>query len=293
MSELPNQNEVLSRVRAKVMEYRPELAAPVVDTVNAIQTPDPRLDRPGIDPQIKDYLGKLGPSAIEAYANKRLFHATHSTNLPRIESQGLVGDAATIDEEDLVFLDGMFKSFGSKHPQDIWNYAHYIRGERDGADRGVYFSAFGPEQVHEALKTYYGVPEKLGFFMREMDYLSKNKVGSEAEMKRAGQIFDKYYRKLTEGNPAIVTLEVDKFAPEVINLLLRNISNLEGKTILSAAIALKNVGLQPAGVNLPGPIWPENLSIADAKKFDVEAFTSQVQQNRTSYFMNHSGNSYS
>jgi hypothetical protein len=284
MSELPDQTEVLSGVYAFTVQCRPELTTPVVDTKNTVPKPDARLARPGIQPYIKEYLEKLGAGAIDAYGSKRLFHATHSSNLPSIEAQGLSGNATIIESGDMAFLDFMFSRYGSKHPQDAWSFNHFVRGKRDESDRGVYLSAYKHEDVDQAANTLYGLPEKLCFFLQEMDYLSGNQIGSAKDQERAKEIFSKYYHRISNEKAAIVLLEVDRFAPEVINQLLEGIENLEGKPIISAAISLRNVREGPAGVNLYGPIMPENLAIAAAKPFDIDYWDSILRQNRSRFF---------
>jgi hypothetical protein len=286
MSEFPSQKEVISRVHDRLLEYRPELAVPIIDTSDATPSRDSRLDRPGIQPHIKEYLEKLGRGAVDAYGSKRLFHATHSTNLSSIEARGLSGYAVTIESQDMSFLESIFYKYGSKHPQDTWSFNHYIRGQREESDRGVYLSAYKNEEVDKAADTLYGLPEKLTFFLQEMDYLSHNKIGTAHEQERAKEIFTKNYDKITGRKAAIVLLEVDRFAPEVINQLLENIQNLEGKSIETAAISLRNVGEGPAGINLYGPIMPENLAIAAAKPFDIGYWGSILRQNRSRFFGN-------
>ncbi|MFO0781951.1 MAG: hypothetical protein U0524_03625 [Candidatus Saccharimonadales bacterium] len=229
----------------------------------------------GTNPEIQKFFTQYGHEALEAYASTRLFHATHSTNLDTIASEGLHASSELIEEPDVAFLaDAFERSGGAKDLGQKERFDHYIIGrgydEEAQSPRGVYLSSVvesaneTPDSLLEARS--YGIPERLTFFIQNLNQLATGEVLDDQTRQQAAIMRDKYIEKLLKTDAAIVLLEVDPLAPEVINerLATVHLQDLSDPDWRRDTLRYANSG----DVQLPGPISPEYLAIADAKRIE-------------------------
>lgn len=238
----------------------------------------------GTSPEIQDFFARYGPEALEVYVSTRLFHATHSANLDAIATEGLRDTSGTIDEDDLAFLQNAFvRSGGSEDLGDRERFDHYIMGKGyDGesqSPRGIYLSSVveGMDRPPDGLleNRSYGVSERLAFFIQNLNQIANGGGGLDSVTReQAASMRDRYIDKLLDDNPAIILLEINPLAPEVINERLSaiHLHDLSDPELRRNTLRFANSG----DVHLLGPIKPEHLAIADAARLDDDALRNRL-----------------
>ncbi|HSX07277.1 MAG TPA: hypothetical protein VLG11_00070 [Candidatus Saccharimonadales bacterium] len=216
----------------------------------------------GVRPEIQGFFERF-PAAHDAYADSKLYHLTHSRYVPGIQTEGLRPNADLFPAEQGVFLLHVCSSYSSGQPSDI----EYVQN-RILNSGNIYLSATVPDMSDEF---GYGIPERLVFLMRGMAALATKSSLTEAERNFAARALEGHRTALTEGEPAIVALQVDPLAPGVVNNRLGNVP-LDG--IHDETLALDAVRYVdgPYGNNIPiqSAIEPGFITVFDQKPITAE-----------------------
>lgn len=241
-----------------------------------------------IEPHIVQFMADHGPEAFDHYMDTRVFHVTHESHVPAIMQEGLHAATSPVDAEDLTYISGMFERYGSRHPNNIYMFGHYILGQRQGENRGLYLSLRGKNsQLGDQMNASYGVPERVPMLMGELAAMQARAIGTPAEQTQAKQIFDKYYERYFYAGSRVVMLEVNPLAPPVINHRLAHIDRLSGDDPDLVAMILasdsRDVNLRNGEI-----IEPEYLSVHSSATGPVDTWRQVLTSSArdSSYFPN-------
>jgi len=238
----------------------------------------------GTAPDIQEFFEEYGLEALEAYTSTRLFHATHSAFLGEIAAKGLRDDAEIINTADLDFMADIFERGGwAEDLGDKERFEHYITGKGYGPEqdsRGLFILSvlegrgINPEALLDT--SSYGTPERAVFFVQNLNQITKRETVAKATRQTAADLRDFYVDGLTHESPAIILLEVDPLAPEIINNRLHYIDTYRSLNPQDRLEALKFANSDE--VNIPGSIPSEHLAVADAKQVDVARLKERLLQ---------------
>ena len=176
-----------------------------------------------IDPLVIELFEALGDSGLEVYGSQNLVHNTLASLVPVILEGGMNEARVVPDEEDIEFAAELFEEKGFFYPDNKEDFDLYIRGRHGEQEPGNFFFQVGEISLKNIVETY-GIPERVSIFAQEMFAIANidNKGYTPEERAHAAKLHEKYITLLKQkGAPDAAILQVDPFAPPVINQRLR------------------------------------------------------------------------
>ena len=237
-------------------------------------------NQPDIRPDVVELFDTFGEPVVNAYAGRGLFHITHSAFLDQIMKQGLRPDVEVVDSADINFLAEVFSEYGSS---DIHSRTKFVRQfmnfdpARGMIERGVCLYPQPP--TYSGLPLDYvpsyglhGAPHIMRYFLRNMRTMAyKPAHFGDKKAAHAKELLDHYVEKLAQGNPQLVLLEVDPFAPAVINSrqwgdadVLTEIADMNAITAME--LAQRATRVNSHGIEVRDHVVPPNaLTVREAR----------------------------
>jgi hypothetical protein len=227
------------------------------------------VERQKIRPHIVGFFDRY-PEAARQYGATGLFHLTHSMNVPGILEHGLDVNQAIFPPEQGQFLLDMFDRYGNRHPGE-----RLFVSDRIIASHQVYVSTEVPNLgAYEA----YGVPERLVYLMRGLHTLGDKQSLTSDERAYARAAFDQHYQRLTEGEPTITAINVDPFAPAVLNSRLGGIALDTFQDEEEARWFMEEPDRYSANIPLTDAVEPQHLEVYGTCPLPTDQVLDRVTQ---------------
>ena len=221
-----------------------------------------------VAPNVTNFFERF-PAAKEAYASASLYHLTHSRYLAGIQANGLQTNVEPFPQEHGAFLLDVYDRYGPNHPSD----RHYIQDRILGSS-AIFLSAVQPNMEG---RLDYGVPERLLVLMRSMAALATKENLTDGERNFAAAALEEHRQALSAGDPAIVALEVNPLAPEIVN---HRLGHPELDEIRDPEIAVETMryvdGNYSSNIGVAGAIEPEFISEFGRTPFDPATTLSSI-----------------
>lgn len=181
------------------------------------------LGKEEFDKPTLDFLLSLSEELWKKLRQKKFYHTTLSGYGESILKLGLKPDAPVIDDNGIAFLEEMCDKFGINKKNKYVD--HYIKGNdfnEPDKKRGVYLSDYQAD-------SFYPIPERLKFFLRNIRFLIKSNRLNDQELLLAQSIYNRHLATITTNFSSYI-LEIDSLAPAVFRAIFEQYGELSEET---------------------------------------------------------------
>ena len=147
---------------------------------------------------------------VELLKEKKYYHVTLKSASFSILKEGLKKDSETINKRDMEFFETMYYKYSNRRDDGFLEY--HIKGKNGSDNRGIYVSSHPDSNLYQ-------IPERLKFFLANLNFIIKSGRLDEKELEKAKSIFEKYYSELKKDK--VVTLEIGATAPAIVYSILK------------------------------------------------------------------------
>lgn len=181
------------------------------------------LGKEEFDKPTLDFLFSLPEELWKKLRQKFFYHTTLSSYGESILKVGLKPDAPVIDDDGVAFLEEMCDKFAIDKKNVYVD--HYIKGNdfnEPDKKRGVYLSDYQAD-------SFYPVPERLKFFLRNIRFLIKSNKLNAQELSRAQSIYNRHLAIITTNFSSYI-LKINSIAPAVFRAIFEQYGELSEET---------------------------------------------------------------
>lgn len=227
----------------------------------------------GYEDDVRDFLREAPTELILKIKNKTYYHVTMSDYAEQILNLGLKKDIQIIDQEDLSFFKHLYVKYAvKKSPISDRFIQHYIAGRNhDDSARGVYLTS-SPDE------TLYSIPERLKFFLANIHFIIHSNTLESDDLRKAKQLYEKYYQKITNNNTQVSILAISAVAPPILNKLIGSYDVTE--PIVQEEIIPHIFDEYEPNLEINGDIDPKFITVSKKVKIPITHIDESIRSNQ-------------